>query len=87
MWVDRRDSNSQLPEPQSGALPLSYCQHNYGASSRNRTNILRLEISGITIIRYSQGIVHLINLPAKWVANPLSQEIANSFRHQQPSPP
>ncbi len=27
-WGDRRDSNPQHPEPQSGALPLSYDHHN-----------------------------------------------------------
>ena len=26
-WGDRRDSNPQQPEPQSGALPLSYAHH------------------------------------------------------------
>ncbi len=26
-WGDRRDSNPQQPEPQSGALPLSYGHH------------------------------------------------------------
>jgi hypothetical protein len=26
-WGDRRDSNPQQPEPQSGALPLSYDHH------------------------------------------------------------
>ena len=28
MWGGRRDSNPQQPEPQSGALPLSYDHHN-----------------------------------------------------------
>src|SRR5436189_3467846 len=28
MWGGRRDSNPQQPEPQSGALPLSYGHHN-----------------------------------------------------------
>ena len=27
-WGERRDSNPQQPEPQSGALPLSYAHHN-----------------------------------------------------------
>ena len=26
-WGERRDSNPQQPEPQSGALPLSYAHH------------------------------------------------------------
>jgi len=28
-WGDRRDSNPQQPEPQSGALPLSYGHHTW----------------------------------------------------------
>src|SRR5947209_17171176 len=28
IWGGRRDSNPQQPEPQSGALPLSYDHHN-----------------------------------------------------------
>ena len=44
-WGDRRDSNPQHPEPQSGALPLSYGHHTaerkrylprFGASSLHR---------------------------------------------------
>ena len=35
-WGVRRDSNPQLPDPQSGALPLSY-GHHFCAAGVNRT--------------------------------------------------
>lgn len=49
-WGDRRDSNPQQPEPQSGALPLSYGHHH-----RARTLEMRLPSvkSGFWVIHWA----------------------------------